>query len=152
MIIEDILLKLKPTRRAFALDYLIILILIGTLIFFQVTGNFINPVGLYGAIGLSTIILIYIEFSRFSNTYYVTKNKLITKKGIIGKQTNSIFFYNISEINLNQSFFQRILKYGDIVINSQAANQIGFEKVTSPKKIIHQIEKLMKYQINQQNI
>lgn len=145
MKIEDVLIKTRPARRSFFVDYAMIFVLLGTAYFVWKT-NILNPVTLYGIIGVIAIILIYIEIIRFSNTYYITKHQLIKRSGIISKKIESIFLRNISEINLSQNAFQRVLRYGDIIINSRAANQISFKKISEPKKIIRKIEKLMKYE------
>jgi len=144
MKIDDILVKMKPARRTYILDYLIIIIILGAVYYVQTTGLFLNPIGVYGAVGVSILILLYIEISRMSTHYYLTKHQIVAKSGIFGKKIESIFLRNISEINLSQNFFQRILHYGDIIVNSRAANQLSFKRIRSPKKLVKKIEKLMK--------
>ena len=143
---EDILLKIRPAHRSFILEFFLIFIILSAIYIIQVFGLFLNPIGLYAAIGFSIIIIIYVEFVRYSNTYFITKNQLQKRHGIISKKIESIFFENISEINLSQNLFQRIIGYGDVIVNSQASNQLSFKKIANPKKIRTQIEKLKGYQ------
>ena len=142
---EDVLLKMHPAHRSFIRDYIIIAVLLGSIYYVNITELFLNPIGLYAAISLSALIFIYVEISRLSNSYYVTKHQLIAKTGLTSEKIESVFLRNISKINLNQDLFHRIIDYGNITISSKGNYQICFQGISSPKKIVKQIEKLMKY-------
>jgi len=130
---EKTLLVTRPTRLI-ALRYYVamflLLILAGTL-FIQVLERFApsfpNPA--IGSVRLSTILAAFVgflallaflvaELKRKSTRYTITDNRIIREDGILNKNTMMIPYTQLERVDLRQTFSQRILKIGTIVVDT----------------------------------
>ena len=76
-------------------------------------------------LGILTLILLigfvfvlYVVWDRFSRQYRVTTKRVIAKSGFLSKTLDEINIAHIRSINVKQSFFGRVLNYGDILIGT----------------------------------
>jgi len=67
---------------------------------------------LLGFFGLVSVL--YAEIRRKTIRYTVTDARVIRQEGILRKKTNQMPFSKIERVELDQSLLQRILKFGDI--------------------------------------
>ncbi len=73
------------------------------------------------------LFLLIILFQRYSQLYTITSNMVISRQGIIAKNTNSVPLNRITDINVRQSITGRFLHIGDIYIDT--AGGPGMEAV-----------------------
>lgn len=147
MTIEKPLLKLRPSRIAFAADY----ILAGLLVFFLYllsSINFpINDIGFYAVLALIFIFLISPEVQKISYHYKVTSSQVVAEEGIISRKRKSVFLDNVADISVHQNALERTLGFGSVIIGSSSGRehmQLNLKGVRRPKKIAYEIEKLIK--------
>ena len=82
------------------------------------------------AIGL--IILAVWSLRCHSTTLTVTSRRTILRTGILSKYTNEIRHEDVSNIQVRQTFFQRIFHVGYIGISSAAQDEIEIEAAGIP--------------------
>ncbi|MGH2729460.1 MAG: PH domain-containing protein, partial [Actinomycetota bacterium] len=68
---------------------------------------------------------------RFTN-FVLTTDRLITRSGIIAKQSKEIPLERINDVAFSQSVFERILGAGDLLIES--AGERGQERISNVRK------------------
>lgn len=91
-------------------------------------------------LGLGVACVLGIKFTelhRMGHYYKVTCNHLLHSKGIISKDVKRVFLPTISDIDLQQSFFQRIFNYGTVVVYRYGEKGvIEIKNINSPMKFI----------------
>lgn len=146
---EQTLLVTRPTRLI-ALRYwtsmilaLVLAAVFGLRVPWRFASTLSNP-DLLG-VGLSTIltgffvflaILAFVaaELKRKSTRYIITDNKIIREDGILSKNTEMVPYAQLERVDLHQSFGERILKIGTIVVDT-GDDTLKIEKVRNPAKI-----------------
>src|SRR2546426_1042491 len=83
------------------------------------------PGRLVGAPGLAAFFLflalvafIIAELKRKTTRYVITDNKIIREDGILNKNTEMIPYTQLERVDMKQSFGQRILRIGTIVVDT----------------------------------
>ena len=86
-------------------------------------------------IGLIMLLVWWLQ--TLSTTLIVTEEKTILRKGILSKYTNEVFHENVRNVQVNQSFLQRILNVGYIGISSagQAGMEIEVNGIPDPDEV-----------------
>ena len=67
------------------------------------------------------IILIFIFiiiYQRYSYLYTVTRKEVISRHGIIARNTNNALISKITDTNIRQNIIQRLLRTGSVYINT----------------------------------
>jgi uncharacterized membrane protein YdbT with pleckstrin-like domain len=91
-----------------------IIILIGVMAYIKTKGYSINNIALI-VVGLFAFFIIKCtEVHRLYNSYEITDTSLIHTKGIITKKTKRLQFPAISDADVTQTVWQRLLGYGDV--------------------------------------
>jgi uncharacterized membrane protein YdbT with pleckstrin-like domain len=129
---EQTLLVTRPTRLI-ALRWwsvmVLALIIAGTL-FLQLPWRFssmTNP--MVGSLSTSTILgafflfialvaFLVAELKRKTTRYVITDNKIIREDGILNKNTEMIPYTQLERVDMKQTFGQRILRIGTIVVDT----------------------------------
>ena len=91
--------------------------------------------------GLGLILLLFWWLEALGTTLTVTNEQTTLRKGIFSKHTNDVFHENVRNIQVKQSFLQRIFNVGWIGISS--AGQSGLEIEVSGIVAPHQIKELI---------
>lgn len=108
------IIKTKRSRKTYLLIYLLLLFFIGYLSYLYFSG-----VNLGKAIWIISILIILFvikmtEIHRFRDWWGITENSFIESKGLFSKSIREIGFSSISDLDIYQPFFKRILGYGDV--------------------------------------
>lgn len=144
MPIEAPLYSIKPSRIFFLKDYFIILFFVLLYFFLPAFGFAMHPLTEYTIFAAIAFFIIYIETFRFSNSYKITPSQVVIERGIIQKKRDSVFLSAISDVNVKQGYFARVLNYGTIAIGptsgSEAIQMLG---IKNPRKIALELEKLI---------
>jgi uncharacterized membrane protein YdbT with pleckstrin-like domain len=90
---------------------------------------------LIGVFGLGLFLLIGWYFSVKETTLIITNKQIILTKGLWSKKTNIIPFDKTIYIDTNQSFLQRIMGVGTVIIYSGANQKIEVNGIPNPSKI-----------------
>lgn len=94
------------------------------------------------AIGIGAIILPLWWWSCRSVRLTVTRQKTILRKGILSLHLNEVRHADVRNVQLRQSFFQRILNVGTVAISSsgQAGVEIEVNGIPDPMRVKELIE------------
>jgi uncharacterized membrane protein YdbT with pleckstrin-like domain len=73
---------------------------------------------------ISPFVFIYIAFlpfiflARLNTRYTLTSERLIVAKGLLSRKIDEIELFRIKDVTLSQSFFQRLVGYGNVKVAS----------------------------------
>jgi uncharacterized membrane protein YdbT with pleckstrin-like domain len=85
------------------------------------------------AVGLSLLLFTVLPIMRWMFTNFVlTTDRIITRRGIVAKQSKEIPLERINDIAFNQSVFERMIGAGDLLIES--AGERGQERISDVRK------------------
>ena len=76
-------------------------------------------------IGLIALIIWYLQ--AINTTLTITNDKVTLRKGILSKHTNEVFLEDIRNVQIMQTFFQRIFKVGTIAVSTSAQSGVEIE-------------------------
>ena len=81
-------------------------------------------------------------FKRLKNTEYAfTDKRIIIKTGFFPK-FDSIYYSDVSSVNLHVGLFDRIFKVGDIVIHTTSGGKHEVEDIDNPYFILERLQKI----------
>ncbi len=144
MTIDKPLYELRPSRISFIANYFLSAVLAGIVGVVKGVGLYLNEIGIAAAAGLIAILLAIPEVARIRHLYKITPSQVVQEVGILKKERDSIFLDNIADLNSDQNFSQRLLRFGDIKIGSASgAGKIVLKGIKEPRKIALELEKLM---------
>ena len=94
-------------------------------------------VALIAAFGLGLIILVIWWLQTLGTKLTVTNERVTLRKGILSKYTNEVYHTDIRNVQLNQSFFQRLFDVGTIAISTagQEGVEISVEGIPHPQNV-----------------
>jgi uncharacterized membrane protein YdbT with pleckstrin-like domain len=144
---EQTLMTMKPTRYI-AFSYyvgLLALLVLTPLVYFRPWYFDRIPSATIGPIDTNLILtvlllvlalycLIRAELKR-ANTYYViTDNKIIRRDGILSKNTQMVPYTQLERVDMKQSFGQRILHIGSVVVDT-GDDVLNIDHIAHPEKV-----------------
>lgn len=102
------------------------------------------------AVLLSLVILTVAPILRWMFTMFVlTSDRLVTRRGIVAKQSKEIPLERINDVSFSQSIFERMVGAGDLLIES--AGERGQERIShvrKPESVQMRIYKVMEDNAN----
>ncbi|MCR4327830.1 MAG: PH domain-containing protein [Nanoarchaeota archaeon] len=138
---EQILLKVWTSRKAYLFYYFLILLLIGVLGYFYFKGIELSTNLWIIAIVLILFLIKFIEIHRIRNWWAITDMALIESKGIVNKNIREIDFTSISDIDLDQWLYKRILGYGTINIRRfMNEASISVKNINNPERFLNIVQ------------
>ena len=99
-----------------------------------------------GFIGMFAFALLKTMHTFHSNRYLLTTRRVIIKKGIFGVKLTAVLFDKITNLEVNQSFIDRLLlHHGTILINTAGMNkgEISLKFVDYPMELKNLLERLI---------
>ncbi len=105
----------------------------------------------WAAVGVGVILLLAYPFRFFidwiTSHFVVTSDRLIHREGWFAKRSMEIPLENINDVRFNQSVFERIIKAGDLTIESAGEfGQQNFTDIRDPE----QVQKVI-YEMSEEN-
>ncbi len=108
----------------------------------QFDGNvYVNWIGI--ALILFAVINLAVVYVKWRTTDFVlTTDRLVTRSGILSRQTREIPLERINDLACHQSFFERIIHAGDLMIESAGERgQQTFSNVADPFAVQNTVHK-----------
>lgn len=131
---EEIVYVAHPTRLTLVLPLLVTLAIIGStiVIWFQTNAAGVLLAG--GAVALIGIVYLLIRLIVLrSNEFVVTTRRIIKQTGILNKRSTDIYLDKINNVDHYQSFWARMLGYGDVEIDTASeSGTTRFPMVAAP--------------------
>jgi len=81
---------------------------------------------------IGLVIFLYMMIKKWTTERTLTDIRFIQKTGWIVRHTEEIRVDRMEEVNLDQSFFGRILDYGDVQIAGVGTGEIKLKMIDSP--------------------
>src|SRR5437867_13052889 len=146
---EQTLLVTRPTRLI-ALRWwsaMVLALIVAGALFVQLPWRFSSTLGnpALGSLPVSAILaafflflalvaFIIAELKRKTTRHIITDNKIIREDGILNKNTAMIPYTQLERVDMRQSFSQRILKIGTIVVDT-GEDTMNMDMVPHPAHI-----------------
>lgn len=134
---EEILLKVWRSRKAYVPFYFLIIVIIGAFLYFYFKGVEISSNNIIIFVIVIILLIKFTEIHRIRDWWAITETSLVESRGIINKNIREIDFASISDIDLNQWIYKRILGYGTINIRrflNEAS--ISVKNINNPEKFL----------------
>lgn len=145
---EKVLRVVKQSRRAIFGNYFVIF----ALYFFGYYGimkntqsNVLRQLGWF-FIGAATIALIYSEVKINYKKLIISNKRAVLDEGILNKHYITIRYSSITEIILQQKFYQRLSNYGSIVIRTSGIKReqdLSIDFISNPVYVKKLLEHFM---------
>ncbi len=102
-------------------------------------------IGVLILIGIFSIgVILGTEAYRAIECYGITKQFVVKIHGYINKKTKRVTFESISDVDLQQGFFKKLLNYGTVKIYLYSQRSIIIVKdISDPQRFIQKLEKGM---------
>ncbi len=144
---EQTLMTMRPTRYI-AFHYYVLFLLsliLAPLVFLHpwyfdlIPGTVLGPVTLRDILaGLLLLLALYCliraELKRATTFFVITDNKIIRKDGILSKNTQMVPYTQLERVDLNQTFGQRILHIGTVVVDT-GDDVLNLDHIPHPEKV-----------------
>jgi uncharacterized membrane protein YdbT with pleckstrin-like domain len=121
-----------------------IISIIGLISYFYYKGNSLNSFALIISFLFIILIIKFTELHRFKDWWAITNTSIIQSTGILNKNVRDIDFSSISDLDLDQPFFKRILNYGNVnvrlFLNETSIKIIDINK---PGEFIEELQRII---------
>ena len=92
------------------------------------------------SLGIAALLFIYfvVRWLRWiSTTYVMTNSRVITKKGILGRDYEDMPLHMVTNVDVSQSVMQRMFGYGTVIFSSQsgARDDVVWKNVPNPMRV-----------------
>jgi len=137
-------MKVRTSRKIYIPIYLMIFVLVSAVVFIKYRGFLINKYVLILVVVFIVLAIKYTEIHRFSRWYEVNSNSLVHKEGILSKKIKNLDLCAISDIDVSQNLWQRLLGYGDISVRLfSEVSHTEIKNINDPAKFGNFLEKMM---------
>ncbi len=129
--------SITPTLKFVKLGYL--LAIIGAFLLVALMSIFLPSISSIIAILVGLVLLLIPAFYHFRQKlvrYTLTDTMIEIDKGIISRSTQNIPLRRIQDVTVSSTFLQRILGFGDIVVDnaSETGSKVTLDNIDSPRK------------------
>jgi uncharacterized membrane protein YdbT with pleckstrin-like domain len=131
---EDIVLDLHPHWWYFVKPVsTLVLLLVG--VGFAYNIDYL-PLVLLGLAAINLVWLGWRYLTWVTNNFVLTTDRLIDRKGVLAKHVREIPLERINDLSINQSFFERIIGAGDVMVESAGERgQEPFSDLPKPQSV-----------------
>ena len=142
-------MKVRTSRKIYIPIYLMIFVLVSAVVFIKYRGFLINKYVLILVVVFIVLAIKYTEIHRFSRWYEVNSNSLVHKEGILSKKIKNLDLCAISDIDVSQNLWQRLLGYGNISVRLfSEVSHTEIKNINDPAKFGNFLEKMMGAKMN----
>lgn len=71
-----------------------------------------------GAVVLFALLALYATYKRMSLRFQLTSHRFVIQRGILGRSDNRVLLVDIDDINVRQSWIERLLNVGTITLHT----------------------------------
>jgi len=139
---EKIILFFRPSRKAYILQYILLLALtLGSIALFSYSAihkttilfKFLFYFSII-ALAFALIMVLRLEYRIWSRRYALTNQRLMYSAGIFTERFKSANYAYITDIELYQSFWDKIMNTGTVKINTAGTDryEIRYRKISAP--------------------
>lgn len=122
---------------------LVLAIVVAVVAAVKIDNNVVNYIGI--ALILITLVhLGWVYLQWFTTDFVLTSDRLITRSGVLSRQTREIPIERINDLACHQSIFERMIGSGDLMVESGGERgQEKFSNVADPFTVQNTIHRTM---------
>ncbi len=131
---ESIVIDTHPHWWTFAptVTQLVLVLILGTVVAIKVSNDIVSYV-VIALIFIATLRLGWTYVKWFTTDFVLTNDRLITRSGVLSRQTREIPLERINDLACHQSVFERMIGSGDLMVESGGERgQEKFSNVAHP--------------------
>jgi len=117
-----------------------IVVLFCVIIYIQIVGKPLNPFTFELVIIFTVVTLIATEIHRLGNAYEIHEHSIVHKKGYLRIRSKRIEFSALSDLDVEQTLWQRIFSFGDIQLYKFSDGPV-LKNLNNPHHFVDLIEK-----------
>ena len=98
-----------------------------------------------GAILIATLVILYKIYIWCKNALIITSQRIVLniRHGIFSRTVTELLYRDIYDISFKQSGLAALMnRYGKLIMKTPSGNEIIFDKVSSPGKVVEVINKI----------
>lgn len=148
---EDLLIDTHPHWWVFSgvvtrLALAIVIAVAGAMTFKD--NRYVNSIGiLLILVAVLNLVVVYVRWR--TTDFVLTSDRLVTRSGVLSRQTREIPLERINDLACHQSFFERFIRAGDLMIESAGERgQEVFPNVADPFAVQNTIHRAMESAAN----
>jgi len=142
--VDEIILsgtRYRNSRKTYFPFYFMAAILLALLIYFKQGGLPLQENIVLGIVAFVGLVIVISEFHRIGNSYHVAPFFVVHRKGYFSKEIKKVAIASISDIDIKQSFWQRLLRYGCVEVHLFSSNSIVIiRNINNPESFVTLIE------------
>ena len=131
---ESVVIDTHPHWWTFApaVTQLVLAIVVSVVAVAKIDNNIVNYIGI-ALILFTTLRLAWTYLKWFTTDFVLTSDRLITRSGVLSRQTREIPLERINDLACHQSIFERVIGSGDLMVESGGERgQEKFSNVAHP--------------------
>jgi uncharacterized membrane protein YdbT with pleckstrin-like domain len=131
---EAIVIDTHPHWWTFApaVSQLVLALVVAIVAAMKIDTNIVNYIGI-ALILFTTVRLAWTYLRWFTTDFVLTNDRLITRSGVLSRQTREIPLERINDLACHQSIFERVIGSGDLMVESGGERgQEKFSNVAHP--------------------
>jgi uncharacterized membrane protein YdbT with pleckstrin-like domain len=142
---EDTILSTTNSRKLYIPIYFMGVFLLLLILFLELKGFSINK-----SVFLVTVIFIFLlilgtEIHRLKSKYEISANSVVHIEGYINKTAKRIDLFAISDVDVSQKWWQRILNFGNVSVHLfSAESTTPIKNINNPKNFALILEQQMR--------
>lgn len=135
--------KVRNSRKVYFLLYLMAVILLIAVTYIKISGRPLDDMAFKLVLAFVIAVLIATEIHRLGNSYEITENSVVLRKGYFTIISKRIEFGAISDIDVKQNLWQRLLSYGNVQIFKFSEKSI-IKNINKPFKFVSFLSERMR--------
>jgi len=139
---EKSVLRVRTSRRYYVPIYAMSIFIVGFILWINLGEGSVSQVALLAAAIFIISSIKGSELHRFNFLYEITPLAVVFTEGIFSKRSKRIDLSSISDINISQNPWQRLLRYGDVDVKLFAEGS-KIPNINNPKKFALVLEETM---------
>jgi uncharacterized membrane protein YdbT with pleckstrin-like domain len=138
------LMKIRRSRKKYLLFYGMVFAILFLLVYLIFKNYLLNKLTLITAFAFILLVYSFTELHRIKDWWAITDSSLVQSLGIFSKNVREIDFSSISDLDLDQSLFKRILNYGNVNVRLFLnETSIKINDVNKPGEFIEKLQKII---------
>jgi len=137
-------ISISNSRKTYIPIYLMVGTLIVIIVLIKYEGLPLQEVAVLGAVVFVILCIGFSEIHRVGRSYKITKDFMVYTEGYLNKKTKKISLLTISDIDIQQSFWQRIMGFGNVKVHIfSEGSTIKLKGISFPAKFAELLEDTM---------
>lgn len=141
--IKEGILKLRTSRKLYIPFYFMALVLIIFLVYIKFSERPLNEFSIKLVIAFIIIVIIVTEIHRLGNLYEINDRSVVHTNGYFSTVSKRVEFGAISDIDILQGPWQRIMKFGHITLFKFSEGPT-LKNINRPKDFVDYLQNKMR--------